>query len=183
MFLKTITLENETSSIQQTIKSRLQFLFQTYKDLEKWTFTDHLLIQEEGHSHSHPVLTLAAKQLLNHDNHEFLSVYVHENLHWFVSKNPEKFRVAMNEIRLRYPIVEIGRTRRSARNEESTYVHIIVCYLEYLAVRQLLGEKEAIQVLSHHSFYEWIYRKVLEDRDILHLIVLDKCGLDPRKAS
>ena len=56
-----------------------------------------------------------------------------------------------------------------ARDEDSTYLHILVCYLEYRAVRELLGELKAKQVMDFWAadHYTWIYKTVLErPRDI-----------------
>ena len=56
-----------------------------------------------------------------------------------------------------------------ARDERSTYLHIAVCYLEYRATRELLGELRAKQVIQFWTtdHYTWVYKTVLErTRDI-----------------
>jgi hypothetical protein len=177
--LRTITLETG-SERQKNAKRRLIGILKKYPDVEKFTFTDSLVIRDDGVSFSHPVLTLGAKQLESKkDDIEFLSVYVHENLHWFVSKHPEKLQCAKEAMHLLYPGVKIGSKEGGARNEDSTYLHLIVCFLEYFVLSELVGEDMARQVISNHLFYTWIYRKILEDSEVLKSTILEKCNLDP----
>ena len=61
-----------------------------------------------------------------------------------------------------------------ARNEYSTYLHLLVGYLEYRADRELLGELKAKQVMDFWAadHYRWIYKTVLErPRDIGNIML------------
>ncbi|HXG66718.1 MAG TPA: hypothetical protein VNO70_16575, partial [Blastocatellia bacterium] len=52
-----------------------------------------------------------------------------------------------------------------ARNQYSTYLHLLVCHLEYEAMKELVGAEKAqgvIEALSRR-FYKWVYRTVLAD--------------------
>ena len=51
-----------------------------------------------------------------------------------------------------------------AVDENSTYLHLVVCYLEYQAMRELLGEFKSRQIMEFWAtdHYTWIYRTVLE---------------------
>lgn len=180
MKLKTMTLETN-SDIQKKTEERLCAILAKYPEIDKWTFTDSLVIEDEGVSFSHPVLTLGAKQLdSKKDDNEFLSIYIHENLHWFASQHPDNLQKAKQEMRLLFPKVKVGNEQGGARDEESTYLHLIICYLEYLALSELVGKEIATNVISNHLFYRWIYKTVLEQTELLESIILEKCNLNPR---
>ncbi len=76
----------------------------------------------------------------------------------------------MDELRTLYPKVPVGQPQ-GARNEDSTYLHLIVCYLEYCALTELLGIEGATQVLESLPFYRWIYKTVRADADQLETIM------------
>lgn len=78
-------------------------------------------------------------------------------------------------LRRSYPEVPVG-GREGARSEFSTYLHLIVCWLELDAMVQFLGEKHALENLLQRNYYTWIYKQVVEDRHAIGEI-LDKCGL------
>jgi len=43
----------------------------------------------------------------------------------------------------------------------STYGHLVTCYLEIRAVRELVGADRAAAVIRRKNHYTWIYRTVL----------------------
>jgi hypothetical protein len=165
-----ITLKHNDQREQQT-KQQLLRLLSAY-DVSDWIFTQKIII-ESGFNvipHSHPVLTLSTRHLK--DDELLLSTFVHEQLHWFLVQNPKETEEAYKEIRSLFPKVPVG-FPEGARNEESTYKHIIVCYLEYQAVKALLGELKAKQVMGFWAtdHYTWIYKTVLErEREIGSLV-------------
>lgn len=159
-----ITLKNNTQAEQQT-KEQLQRLLKAY-DLSKWTFTNSIVIDEKSIPHSHPVLTLHTRHLK--DDELLLSTYIHEQYHWYIGHKDNETNEAIKELRVLFPKVPIA-PREGAGDEESTYLHLVVCYLEYHAVRELLGELRAKQVMDFWAtdHYTWIYKTVLErPRDI-----------------
>jgi hypothetical protein len=174
--LKAITLLENTESERRT-KERLLGLLEKYPQLERWTFTADLIIRDDGISHSHPVLTLATN-ILSREDEEFVSVYVHENIHHFLSQHLEGFRTAMKDVRLLYPEVPAGRASGGARDEDSTYVHLIVGYLELAAMTEVFGRDSAIKTLRKHDHYKWVYKTVLEETIALRSMV-EKNGLTP----
>lgn len=165
-----ITLKHNDQREQQT-KQQLQRLLSAY-DVSDWIFTQKIII-ESGFNvipHSHPVLTLSTRHLK--DDELLLSTFVHEQLHWFLVQNPKETEEAYKELRSLFPKVPVG-FPEGARNEESTYKHIIVCYLEYQAVKALLGELKAKHVMGFWAtdHYTWIYKTVLErEREIGSLV-------------
>lgn len=165
-----ISLKNKDQREEQT-KQQIQRLLSTY-DLSKWIFTRKILI-ESGFGvipHSHPVLTLSTRHLK--DDELLLATFVHEQIHWYLEQNPKETEAAIKELNIMFPKVPVG-FPDGARDEESTYLHLLVCYLEYQAVRELLGELRAKQVIQFWTtdHYNWVYKTVLErDRDLGNLI-------------
>ncbi len=76
----------------------------------------------------------------------------------------------MDDLKERFPEVPVGRPD-GARNEYSTYLHLIVCHLEYRALKELVGMERARAVLEGHGHYRWIYRQVLNDDGRLRELV------------
>ncbi|HKA22926.1 MAG TPA: hypothetical protein VKN18_31950 [Blastocatellia bacterium] len=159
-----IALKRGSKGELQT-RDQLQRLIKTY-DLAKWTFTRSILIDEEAIPHSHPVLTLSARHVK--DDELLLSTFVHEQAHWFLTQNQKATEDAKKELRAIFPKVPI-KPPEGASDEESTYLHLIVIYLEYRADRELMGELRARQIMEFWAtdHYTWIYKTVLErPRDI-----------------
>lgn len=140
-------------------KEQLLALLKKY-DLSKWLFTKRVRIEEGATPHSHPVLTLNTRHL--GDDTRLLSVFIHEQLHWFVSKRFQQTKAAIDELRTLYPQVP-GEQPQGARTEESTYLHLIVCYLEYCTLTELVGIEKATKVLESLPYYRWIYKTVRTD--------------------
>jgi hypothetical protein len=159
-----ITLKNKTPAEAKT-KLQLERLLETY-DLNKWIFTRKIEIDEKAIPHSHPVLTLSARHVKDDDL--LLSTFVHEQLHWHFTINDKLTDEALVDLKKMFPTVP-DKGPEGARDEESTYLHLFVCYLEYRADRELLGELKAKQVIEFWTtdHYTWIYKTVLErGRDI-----------------
>ena len=159
-----ISLANSTVPEQQT-KTQLERLLKTY-DLSKWIMTKAIMIDEKATPHSHPVLTLSARHVK--DDELLLATFVHEQMHWFVIQDGRDIDAAIAEFKKMFPDPPKA-PPDGARDEESTYLHIAVCYLEYRAMRELLGELRAKQVMEFWTtdHYTWIYKTVLErPRDI-----------------
>lgn len=154
------------SRAEARTKDQLERLLRTY-DLSKWVFTRAVVIDEKANvPHSHPRLTLNTRHLL--DDELLLSTFVHEQAHWFLSAREKETEAALKELRALFPKVPFG-NREGARDERSSYTHLVVIYLEYRALRELLGELRARQVMEFwtHDHYTWIYQTVLErPRDI-----------------
>ena len=160
-----ISLANSTPN-EVKVKAQLERLLKTY-DLTKWIATPSIIIDEKTTiPHSHPVLTLNTRHIKDDDL--LVSTFVHEQMHWFVDRDEKKLEAAMVELKKMFPDAPSG-PPEGARNQASTYLHIGVCYLEYRALRELMGELKAKQVMEFWStdHYKWVYRTVLErPRDI-----------------
>ena len=168
-----IRLKANSKTEQQT-REQLQRLLRTY-DISQWIFTKSILIDDTDTPHSHPVLTLHTRHIK--DDELLLSTFVHEQFHWWASgKNEDATRQAISELRTMFPKVPAG-APEGARDENSTYLHIVVCYLEYRAMRELLGELKSRQIMEFWAtdHYTWVYKTVLErPRDISTILFKHK---------
>lgn len=154
---------------EQKTKEQLEGILQKH-DVSKWTFTRKIVIAAQVTPHSHPVLTLSTRHLDSDDL--LLSTYVHEQLHWWLDANSEQTRKAEDALRKIYPKVPVGYPE-GAQDEESTYLHLIDCYLEMQADRELMGETRAAAVMQFWAgdHYRWVYRTVISDEGKIAEIV------------
>ena len=163
-----IALKNNTKAEIQT-REQLQRLLKTY-NLSKWTFTNSILIDEKSIPHSHPTLTLHTRHLK--DDELLVSTFVHEQFHWFLVQNSKETDEAVKELRALFPKVPSG-FPEGGEDEESTRLHLLVCYLEYRADKELFGELKARQVMDFWAtdHYTWVYKTVLErPREIFNIM-------------
>lgn len=164
----TINLAHNSDNEQRT-RAQLQRLIETY-NLSKYTFTDTVIIDEKAIPHSHPVLTLHTRHLNSDD--ELLSTYVHEQLHWYLAAHQDRTDAAEKDLRNIYPKVPVGYPD-GANDEESTYLHLIVCYLEMQADRDLMGPQHASAVMNYWTgdHYRWVYKTVIKDESTIAAVI------------
>lgn len=145
-------------------KIQLKRIMGTYKDkVDKWTFTRKIQIDKDAIPFSHPLLTLNCNFLEN--DHKQLSNFLHEQFHWLLEAKPTQREDAINKFKELFPNVP-SKGDYGARNEYSTYLHLIVCDLEFQAMTKVLGEDSARKILAEWNHYKWIYQKVLNDQRI-----------------
>jgi hypothetical protein len=120
-------------------RDQLERLVRSY-DLRPWLFTRTIRIQSRVIPHSHPVLTLNTRYLDN-DTAQ-VATFIHEQLHWLLGARSAATDSAMADLRRLYPVVPRA-SPEGERDEESTYLHLLVCMLEFDAVRQVFGEAAA----------------------------------------
>ena len=169
-----LTVElGEGSEPEEAARSQLLRLVEEY-DVDRWLFTDTVLIDDgQWIPHSHPVLTLNSRYL--EDDLSQLATFLHEQFHWYASERQDQVESAIAEFRELFPDVPSGRA--GARNEYSTYLHLVICDLEFGAMQELVGDKEARSVLTRWQHYTWIYDQVLNNPAIRPINV--KNGLVP----
>lgn len=141
-------------------RDQLQRLVAAY-DVSAWTFTKSISVDETAIPHSHPVLTLSTRHLKDDDL--LLATFIHEELHWFLVQKGRDTQAAIADLRKMFPKVPAG-APEGAVDENSTYLHLIDCYLEHQAVIRLLGELKARQAMEFWAtdHYTWVYRTVLD---------------------
>ena len=153
-----VQLEHETSA-EARMQEELEAMLVAY-DLDPWIMTREVVIDERSIPHSHPVLTIHTRHL--GDEMHLLTTFVHEQLHWLEDARPDEWRAAMADFQEAFPQVP-PTDQGGARDDESTYRHLLVCDMELQAMEALVGEDRAREVLAEITHYEWIYERVLGD--------------------
>ena len=158
---------------------RLNKLCDRY-DLAPFEYTNQVRIAPNSLPHSHPILTLNTRP---DSEEELLGIYLHEQMHWYVTwfsrKAPQDWNALLRELNQLYPEVPIGGSD-GARDEHSTYLHLIVNHLEVEATCRLLPRDQVEQRVRQLHFYRWIYGTVLKDFDQLAGL-FSRYGLVPLK--
>jgi hypothetical protein len=154
-----ITLAHGSAAETQTRDQLVRLLGQY--DLAGWAWTKKVMIDEDAVPHSHPVLTLHARHLKQ--DLELLSTFVHEQYHWFAVAHPAETAAAIADFKKAYPGLPVG-GRDGAGDEESSYLHVIVCYVEGQKMKALVGAERAKEVMAFWAgdHYRAIYRLVIE---------------------
>ncbi len=170
----TLTIELvEGSESEELARSQLRRLVDQF-DIDRWLFTNEVRIDDSQRiPHSHPVLTLNSRYL--DDDLGQLATFLHEQFHWYAAERQGQVNSAIAEFRELFPDVPSGRA--GARDEYSTYLHLIICDLELAAMQQLSGDSEARRTLSRWQHYTWIYEQVLNNPAVR--AVNEKNGLMP----
>ena len=161
-----IQLAHRTPREMKTAQALKQIL-DTY-DLHKYIFTRDIVIEERAMNHAFPVLTLNVRFADSPD--ELLSSFVHEQLHWHLRTHDMEQKAAIAELRAMYPTAPVG-LPEAADTAYSTYGHLVDCYLEIQADRELIGSKRTDEVIKNKPWYTWIYKTVLRDEPRVRAVV------------
>ncbi len=152
-------------------------------NVARFEYTSIVRIVPGGETFSHPVLTLGNRFADNEDI--LLSTYLHEQMHWYLWHlgTPEHDPVApfFDELVRRYPDAPI-QLPDGARNYESTYLHLVVNWLEVAATSELIGRSRAFALAKAQWTYRWIYRTVVRDWDMLGELY-ERHGLVPIRSA
>lgn len=148
-------------------KLALQALLRKY-DLAKYTFTNQVVIEQGAMNHSFPVITLNVRFRDSPD--ALLSSYVHEQLHWYLRDHDPQRLAAIDQLRRLYPDAPTAYPEGGG-TPVSTYGHLVVCYLEMQADRQLLGEKRTKAVIEQIPWYTWVWKTVVKDESTIAGVV------------
>lgn len=152
-------------------------------DLSRFEYTKVIRIVPGGDTFSHPILTLGNRFADNEDL--LLSTYLHEQMHWYLwyLGTPETDPVApfFDELVRRYPEAPTE-LPDGARNYESTYLHLVINWLEVAATAEFIGRHRAMAVADVQRTYRWIYRTVIRDWDALQELY-ERHGLVPIRSA
>lgn len=145
-------------------KSQMERIIKNYdKEIRNWLFTKKVFIDKNVIPSSHPILTLNCNYLDN--DLKQLSNFLHEQFHWFVESKKTEEEKVIKAFKQAFPQVPVKRGL-GAQNEYSTYLHLIVCDLEFQAMTKLIGENSARQLLTEWTHYKWIYKTVLDNKQV-----------------
>ena len=164
------TTEHNTENEKKTIEL-IKSLNKAH-DLTKWQFSDAIHINKNAMPHSHPILTLHTRHNKPQEIDLLLSTYLHENIHWHLDAHQTELTDIIAALKKRFPNVAVGYPK-GARDEYSSYLHMVVCFLELDAIRQLLSEARYNKIIRfwQQDHYTWIYKLVVEhDNEIAMLV-------------
>ena len=163
-----ITTAHDSERENRT-RAQLTRLLGAY-DLDDWIFTTSVVIDERAIPHSHPVLTLHTRHI--EDDLHLLSTFLHEQIHWHLVAKSDQTQSAISELMKMFPSAPTGGTE-GAGNTDSTYLHLIVNYLEFQAMKDLVGNRRAKEVFDYWTtdHYTWIYQTVLSDQQEIGAVV------------
>jgi hypothetical protein len=152
-------------------------------DLARFEYTRVVRVVPGGETFSHPILTLGNRFAGNEDL--LLSTYLHEQMHWYLWHlgTPERDPIApfFDELVRRYPEAPTA-LPDGARSYESTYLHLVINWLEVAATSELIGRQRACAIADASFTYRWIYRTVLKDWDMLGELY-ERHGLVPIRSA
>lgn len=153
--------------------AQLERLLSAY-NLERWVFTRNVVIQSRAIPHSHPELTLSTRYLNDDDTQ--LTVFLHEQAHWYFTRRDAATQAAIAEISVLYPDPP-AREAGGASDPRSTWLHLMVCSMELDALTDVLGSEHARSVLDARTVYPWVYDQVLADGAPIRAVMAEH-GLD-----
>ncbi len=165
------------SPAEDQTRAQIQRVLKEY-DLSGWIWTRTVVIDSGAIPHSHPRLTLHTRH--RGDDLLLLSTFVHEQYHWYASAHQREIGSAIADLRKMYPEVPVSEPDGAA-DEQSSYLHIVVCYAEYEKMKALVGPERARQVMEFwaRDHYRKIYRLVLDNEQPVGAVVR-RHGLLPR---
>jgi len=169
----TLTIEKDSERIKRLeneMMGDLESILSKY-NLSKYFFTKKVIVKAYGIPHSHPTLTLTARYMRNkkYPLENLVSHFIHEQYHWYVENNKDKENKLIKILKKRYPNLKTE-LPEGAGGEYSTYLHLIVNFLEYHSLIDLIGIKMAKKIVSDKPYYTEIYSKIIEDYSKLKLL-------------
>ena len=136
-------------------------------DLARFEYTKEIRIAPTEVPHSHPKLTL---NTWISDDLSLLSTYLHEQMHWYLTwysyARAAQWHEVLRLLRARYPQVP-DVTAGGARDEFSTYLHLIVNWLEIESASQFVEREQVVALAAARPFYRWPYKTVIADWEML----------------
>jgi hypothetical protein len=149
-------------------------------DLSPFEYCAQIRIAPTEIPHSHPQITLNTWPC---DDTALLSTYLHEQMHWYVTwyshTQQAGWAELFRELRRRYAEVPVG-DAQGGRDTFSTYLHLLVNWLEIESVSQFIDSDTAVAHCRGLPFYRWIYATVLDDWEALAALY-GSVGLLPMK--
>lgn len=159
-----------SSTTEQASKARLGKIINQY-DLDKYIYTKTLMVEDSTIPHSHPVLTINTADTTDEN---LISTFVHEQMHWFILSKSEDTKTVVELLKMEFPGAPVQLPDGSG-DVQSTYEHLIVCYYEYQALKELTGKENAYKVINSlkDRLYKWIYKTMLEHEEKIGDILTD----------
>jgi hypothetical protein len=155
-----------TQKASEHVRTILLKLRQDY-DLSLYEYARQVRIAPGEIPHSHPVLTLNTRIA---EDAALLSAYLHEQMHWYLTWYSHTrhggWKAIWAALLAHYPEVPVA-FPEGAHTVQSSYLHLIVNWLEIEASAQFLGRLKAVEVAEKNFVYSGLYRIVLADWNAL----------------
>jgi hypothetical protein len=152
-------------------------------DLARFEYCRQVRIAPTEIPYSHPNITLNSWV---RDDLGLLSMYLHEQMHWYVTwyshARAPQWRKLLERLHKRYPSVPAAEAG-GGNDEFSTYLHLLVNWLEIEAVSQFIGRDRVLSHVRELDFYRWIYQTVIEDWEALGALYREQGLLPVRHAT
>ena len=152
-------------------------------DLSPFEYSKQVRIAPTEMSYSHPSITL---NTFVREDLPLLSMYLHEQMHWYLTwyshLHTPQWRQLLGQLRERYPKIPASGAD-GARDEFSTYLHLLVNWLEVETVSMFMGRDRVVQHVLALPFYRWIYKTVIEDWQSLGVLYREHDLLPIRHAT
>lgn len=160
---------------EEAVRGELLELLRRY-DLDRWTFTGEVIVEQGVIPHSHPVLTLNTRS----SGDGLLAAYLHEQLHWLLAGRwaDPRLTAAWRQLQSRYPDPP-GQDDGGATDPESTLLHLLLGALQADALNILIGTGRTHAVVAsliQAGIYPWVYQTVTDNLGSL-LDLCDQAGL------
>ncbi len=153
---------------QQT-RNEILRLAQKY-DLSSFLYTKRILIDSKlEKTRWRPVLILNTKYK-DYPN-RLLAQLLHEELHWWMNTHKRNVQVAIPKLKRAFP----GSPKiYGSKDPDSTYRHLLICWMEFRALAKYVGLDSATDVLQHFvkvGRFPRIYKRILSDHSKVEEIV------------
>lgn len=155
----------DLSSAQRSAERVRDLLFRLRKDfdLAPFEYCRNVRIAPLEIPFSHPEITLNS---WTNDKLALLASYLHEQMHWYVTwfshAHADAWRDIFARLRECYPQVP-ARGPDGALDEYSTYLHLVVNWLEIEATGRFFDRERVSAHVRALPYYRWIYRTVTDD--------------------
>lgn len=159
-----ISLKNNNEA-EQITKKLLERILEKYK-LDGWVLCQDITIEQGASGKAFPLIRLSA-----HDNEDkLLAQFLHEQIHWIEKGREGEMESTVEELKNIFPNVPINKPEGGG-NQKSTYIHLIICRLEFLALKAVLGEEKAQRMVSSNNNYTWIRKIVIDNGSVIDSVI------------
>jgi len=146
----------------------LQQLVRQHK-LLPFLFTKHVLVTSQGTCTSHPHLTISAPATT--DAELLLGIFLHEQFHWYVAQRSSDLRDAVSRFSVLWPHFADLTPPSGASTPSLTYIHLVVCQLEQLAMALLIGNDGAMRIRQRATRYLAVYESITTSANVIIAII------------
>ena len=155
----------DLTSAQRSAEQVRDMLLRLRKDfdLAPFEYCRRVRIAPTEIPYSHPEIILGTWA---NDELPLLASYLHEQMHWYATwyshAHEDEWRDVFVNLRDRYRQVP-ARGPEGAPDEFSTYLHLVVNWLEVETTSRFFDRQRVIGHVRALPYYRWIYRTVTDD--------------------